>query len=139
MTHEPVPASVPPLPGFRSTLIAAVLAALTVSLFIGIIIVAGFKDESLEMLPTVVVFGTVFGLPYALLVAVLGPRLAGRARTPTGRVVVWLAAGFVSGASILAIPSALLGSLAGHAGIAVLFGGFGALGSMVLMAMLGRR
>ena len=90
------------------------------------------------MLLTTALFGTVFGLPYALLVAVVGPRLTRRIRTPLGRFAIWLGAGFICGAGIFAFPSALLGKLV-NVELVTLFGGFGMLGSTVLMATLGRR
>ena len=136
--QEPKPPFDPPLPGFGRTLVAASLAALVVSLFTGIVVVTRFKDESLDMLLTTALFGTVFGLPYALLVAVVGPRLTRRIRTPLGRFAIWLGAGFICGAGIFAFPSALLGKLV-NVELVTLFGGFGMLGSTVLMATLGRR
>ena len=123
-----------PLPGFGRTLSAAGLSALAVSLLIGTVVVTHFKDESLEMLLTI----ALFGLPYALLVAVIGPRLTRNIRTIFGRLALWSGPGFICGASILALPSALLGKWV-NIDVVIMFGGCGALGSMVLMAMLGRR
>ncbi|WP_353217243.1 hypothetical protein [Sandarakinorhabdus sp.] len=126
------------LPGLVLTLAAAALAALVPGLFAGLIIIAGFRDENWGTALTIALFATAFGLPYALLAAVVGPRLATRASTAAGRIAVWLGTGFVCGCCIVAIPSVLLGTARGL-DIMGFYGGLGMLGSTVLMAMLSRR
>ena len=137
MTPEPHAPVEPPLPGFGRTLAAAGSAALVVSLLVGAVIVTQFRDETLEMLVTTALFGTIFGFPVALLVAVIGPHLVKRVRAPSGKIALWLVAGFIGGASIIALPSVLLGKPV-DIEVLALFGGLGVSGSVVLMAMLHR-